>query len=47
MLRDAEEKCLKTWRKTLLQDLSGNILELGCGDGVRLAILTFVTKVKC
>ncbi len=37
MLRDAEEKCLKDWRKILLQDLSGDVLELGCGTGANLA----------
>lgn len=37
MLRDAEEKCLKDWRKALLQDLSGDILELGSGTGANLA----------
>lgn len=37
MLRDAEEKCLRNWRKTLLQDLSGDVLELGCGTGANLA----------
>ncbi len=37
MLRDAEEKCLKDWRKTLLQDLSGDVLELGCGTGANLS----------
>jgi ubiquinone/menaquinone biosynthesis C-methylase UbiE len=37
MLRDSEEKCLREWRKSLLQDLSGDILELGCGTGANLA----------
>lgn len=37
MLRDAEEKCLKNWRKTLLQDVSGDVLELGSGTGANLA----------
>ncbi len=36
MLRDAEEKCLKNWRNTLLHDLSGDVLELGCGTGANL-----------
>jgi len=36
MLRDAEEKCLKDWRKALLQNLSGDILELGSGTGANL-----------
>lgn len=36
MLRDAETKCLQDWRKTLLQDLSGDVLDLGCGTGANL-----------
>lgn len=36
MLSRAEEKCLKDWRKTLLQDLAGDVLELGCGTGANL-----------
>ncbi len=36
MLNDAEEKCLKHWRKTLLHDLSGDVLELGVGTGANL-----------
>ena len=37
MLRDAEKRCLQDWRKTLLQDLSGDIIDLGCGTGANLA----------
>src|SRR5579871_6289014 len=37
MLRDAEKKCLQDWRKILLQDLSGDVLEIGCGTGANLA----------
>lgn len=37
MLRDAEDKCLRDWRKSLLQGLSGDVLELGCGTGANLA----------
>lgn len=36
MLHDAESKCLQDWRKTLLQDVSGDVLELGCGTGANL-----------
>lgn len=36
MLRDAEQKCLQEWRKTLLQDVSGDVIELGCGTGANL-----------
>ncbi|HLF66585.1 MAG TPA: class I SAM-dependent methyltransferase [Gammaproteobacteria bacterium] len=37
MLRDAEEKCLHDWRKGLLTDVQGDIIELGCGTGANLA----------
>ncbi len=37
MLQDAEEKCLHDWRKTLLSDLSGDVVELGSGTGANLA----------
>jgi ubiquinone/menaquinone biosynthesis C-methylase UbiE len=37
MLRDAEEKCLQDWRNTLLQELSGDVIELGSGTGANLA----------
>lgn len=28
---------MQDWRKALLQDLSGDIIELGCGTGANLA----------
>lgn len=37
MLRDAEEKCLRDWRRSLLQNVTGEVLELGCGTGANLA----------
>jgi len=36
MLRDAEKKCLRDWRKVLLQNLSGDVIDLGCGTGANL-----------
>jgi ubiquinone/menaquinone biosynthesis C-methylase UbiE len=36
IMADAEEKCLRNWRAYLLQDLSGDVLELGCGTGANL-----------
>lgn len=36
MMRDAEDKCLKDWRQQLLQNISGDVLELGCGTGANL-----------
>lgn len=37
MLLDAEKKCLQDWRKILLQDLAGDVIELGSGTGANLA----------
>ncbi len=34
MLRDAEKKCLQDWRKTLLQDLSGDVIELDTEENI-------------
>jgi len=36
IMSDAEKKGLQDWRKTLLSNLSGNVLELGCGTGANL-----------
>lgn len=36
IMKDAEEKGLRDWRKTLLQNLSGEVLEIGCGTGANL-----------
>jgi ubiquinone/menaquinone biosynthesis C-methylase UbiE len=33
---DAEDKGLREWRRLLLQNLSGEVLELGCGTGANL-----------
>src|ERR1700733_15301846 len=44
MMADAEEKCLQDWRKSLLENLSGKVLELGCGTGANLEF--YPTTVK-
>lgn len=36
IMQDAEEKGLKNWRQQLLQNISGDVLELGCGTGANL-----------
>ena len=36
LMKDAEERCLRNWRQSLLKDLSGAVLELGCGTGANL-----------
>jgi len=36
VMADAEQKCLHDWRKSLLSNLSGEVLELGCGTGANL-----------
>lgn len=36
IMRDAEDKCLRDWRGLLLHELSGEVLELGCGTGANL-----------
>lgn len=36
LMRDAEEKGLRDWRKQLLQHALGDVLELGCGTGANL-----------
>ena len=36
IMSDAEEKCLHDWRASLLQELSGDVLEIGCGTGANL-----------
>jgi len=35
-MQDAEIKCLRGWRLALLGNLSGKILEIGCGTGINL-----------
>lgn len=34
---DAENKGLRDWRRVLLKNISGDVLELGCGSGANLA----------
>lgn len=36
IMHDAEQKCLGEWRQSLFQNISGDVLELGCGTGVNL-----------
>lgn len=36
IMKDAEEKILREWRGALLSNLSGDVLEIGCGTGVNL-----------
>ncbi len=36
IMKDAEQKGLKDWRRLLLKNISGDILELGCGTGANL-----------
>lgn len=36
IMKDAEEKGLRNWRRELLKNLSGDVLELGCGTGANL-----------
>lgn len=35
-MQDAETKCLHDWRLSLLGNLSGKVLEIGCGTGLNL-----------
>ena len=36
IMKDAEDKGLREWRQTLLENISGDVLELGCGTGANL-----------
>ncbi len=36
LMRKTEEHCLGSWRKELLENLSGEVLEIGSGTGVNL-----------
>ena len=36
IMKDAEEKGLRDWRRVLLKNISGDVLELGCGTGANL-----------
>src|SRR5260221_13743349 len=36
IMKDAENKGLRDWRRILLKNISGDILELGCGTGANL-----------
>jgi hypothetical protein len=35
-MQDAEEKCLRDWRRDLLHNISGDVIELGAGTGANL-----------
>ncbi len=35
-MKDAEDKVLRDWRQMLLENVSGDVLELGCGTGANL-----------
>ena len=37
IMQDAEERCLQDWRKTLLSNATGAVLEIGPGTGVNLS----------
>src|SRR3990167_9744494 len=36
IMQDAEDKGLREWRRMLLKNISGEVLELGCGTGANL-----------
>ena len=38
MMRGSEEACLGAWRKELLGELSGSVLEIGAGTGATLGL---------
>src|SRR5262245_34440175 len=44
IMKDAEDKGLREWRRTLLQDISGEVLELGCGTGANLEFYSPAVK---
>ena len=44
LMRDAEDRCLRDWRQSLLKNLSGTVLELGCGTGANLEFYPATVK---
>lgn len=44
IMRDAEEKGLRDWRQSLLKNIAGDVLELGCGTGANLEF--YPTTIK-
>lgn len=44
IMKDAEDKGLREWRQTLLHDLSGDVIELGCGTGANLEFYPITVK---
>jgi len=49
MMRGSEEACLAAWRKELLAELSGSVLEIGAGTGSTLGLYpkTVTRLVMC
>lgn len=43
-MQDAEERGLRDWRRALLKNISGDVLELGCGTGANLAFYPATVK---
>ena len=44
IMQDAEDKGLRDWRQQLLQNISGDVLELGCGTGANLEFYPDMVK---
>lgn len=44
IMRDAEDKGLRDWRQQLLQNISGDVLELGCGTGANFEFYSDTVK---
>lgn len=44
IMRDAEDKGLRDWRRMLLKDIFGNVLELGCGTGANIEFYPHTVK---
>ncbi len=38
MMRGAEDACLRDWRRELLHDVDGDVLEVGAGTGANVAL---------
>lgn len=44
IMKDAEAKGLRNWRQMLLKNISGDVLELGCGTGANLEFYPHTIK---
>jgi ubiquinone/menaquinone biosynthesis C-methylase UbiE len=44
IMKDAEDKGLREWRRILLKNISGDVLELGCGTGANLEFYPSTVK---